>query len=220
MRVIEGCPPDPVANVALDGTLFATLEDGRGDETVRFWESRQPAVVVGRFGRIDDEVDAHACRTDQVPILRRISGGGAVVIGAGCLNYTLVLSLDRRPELREVVASYEVILGWIAGALGVPGLCRAGASDLAIGDRKVGGSAQRRGRRALLHHGTLLYAFDLATMGRYLKPPPRQPAYRAGRPHAAFVTNAPLAPYLVKTALIRRLAAWRHTWDTPGFSSC
>lgn len=207
MRVIANKPSDVRENVALDAALFEALDAGVRDEALRVWEAPRPAVVVGRFGSVEREVIEPACRTDQVPVVRRISGGGAVVIGPGCLNYSLILSLDDRPELREVARSYDLVLGWVAEALGVPGLRRAGASDLALHDRKIGGSAQRRGRRALLHHGTVLYAFDAAAMERYLKPPPRQPAYRAHRPHAAFVTNAPIQPYLFTSALVRRLAA-------------
>ena len=164
-------------------------------------------MILGWFGDVDLEVDERACRADRVPILRRISGGGAVVIGPGCLNYSFVFSLDRRPELRDVDRSYHLILGWVADAIGVAGVRRAGVSDLAIGGRKIGGSAQRRGRRALLHHGTLLYAFNVNAMDRYLKVPTRQPAYRANRSHAGFVTNAPVEPYLVSTTLTASLAA-------------
>ena len=206
MRVFPYGTDDPRENVAADTAIFEALERAEGDETLAVWESRRPAVVVGRFGRIDREVDEPACGADQVPVVRRTSGGGAVLIGPGCLTYALVLSLEARPALRDVARSYDLILGWVAGALGVPGLRRAGASDLVLGDRKIGGSAQRRGRRALLHHGTVLYAFDAAAMERYLKPPLRQPAYRANRPHAAFVMNVPLEPSLVTDALARRAA--------------
>jgi lipoate-protein ligase A len=197
--------------LARDAALFAALEEGLGGERCRVWESPRLAVVVGRFGDVEREVDEHRCRADRVPICRRISGGGAVVIGPGCLNYSFVLSLDRRPELRDIDRSYDLILGWVADAIGVAGVRRAGVSDLAIGDRKIGGSAQRRGRRALLHHGTLLYAFDTDAMNRYLNGPSRQPAYRANRPHAAFVTNAPIEPYLLSTALTACLGRVRDT---------
>ena len=206
MRAIAYGTADPRENVAAETALFEALEIGEGGERVRVWESRRAAVVVGRFGRIDREVDEPACRADKVPVVRRISGGGAVLVGPGCLNYALVLSLEARPDLRDVARSYDRILGWVAEALGVPGLRRAGASDLVLGDRKIGGSAQRRGRRALLHHGTVLYAFDAAAMERYLQPPPRQPAYRANRAHADFVTNLPIEPDLVTDALVRRVA--------------
>ena len=49
--------------------------------------------------------------------------------------------------------------------------------------RKICGNAQRWKRRAFLHHGTILYDFDLAKIERYLRLPARQPDYRAGRAH-------------------------------------
>ena len=215
MRLIDSCPPDPQRNIALDASLFQELEEGGRHETLRFWETRQPAVVIGSFGASGREIDERACLADGVPVIRRLSGGGAVVVGPGCFNYSLLLSLDARPELRHVSRSYHAILGVIVQALAVPGLQVEGISDLAVGGRKVSGNAQRRGRRALLHHGTFLYAFDVSIMERYLKEPVRQPAYRAGRRHAAFVTNALVGPAAITAALTRgfRLhsgfAAWR-----------
>jgi len=66
-----------------------------------------------------------------------------------------------------------------------------GSSDLCLAGKKFSGNAQRRRRNWLLHHGTLLYNFPLDQISRYLREPPRQPTYRASRPHADFVTNFP-----------------------------
>jgi lipoate-protein ligase A len=85
-----------------------------------------------------------------------------------------------------------LILGRLIDALAVPGLTIRGISDLAMGERKVSGNSQRRSSRALLHHGTLLYAFEAATVERYLMEPYRQPDYRSGRCHADFLGNLPL----------------------------
>lgn len=214
MSAMLNCPvffrPDFFANpadeVARDAALFRSMEESGTRETVRFWECSKPAVVLGSFGVISREVHEDACRIDNVPIIRRISGGGAVVIGRGCINYSLVLSLDERPELRSVTKSYEVILTRIAEMFALPQLAPHGLGDLAIGDQKVSGSAQRRGRRALLHHGTILYDFDISLMERYLKVPERQPAYRVGRSHGEFVRNVPLALHVIKERLAR---AWQ-----------
>lgn len=203
--LIDRCSGDPHDNVALDAALFHALEATGAGETLRFWESQRTAVIVGSLGGIPRQVHEDACLADGVPIIRRLSGGGAVVVARGCLNYSLVLSLEARPELSRVPQSYGLILRRIVDALQVPGLSIQGLSDLAIERRKVSGSAQRRGRRALLHHGTFLYAFDIDSLDRYLKEPERQPAYRAGRRHAAFVANAPLEPQAIAAALIR---AW------------
>ena len=119
-----------------------------------------PSSSSAEAADIAADVIEEACRADGVRVLRRFSGGGAVVLGPGCLNYAVALSLVSRPELADVAASFQFILGRIVAALGVPGLSIAGETDLALDGRKVSGNAQRRGRRALMHHGTLLYDFD------------------------------------------------------------
>jgi lipoate-protein ligase A len=154
----------------------------------------------------EDVVEA-ACSAADVPIVRRSSGGGTVLLGAGCLLYSLVLAYDRAPALREILSSYGYILERVRVALtGVgTGIQHAGTSDLAAGERKFSGNAQQRKRRHLLHHGTLLYGFDVDLVGRYLRLPRRQPDYRGGRAHAAFLTNLAAG----RAELARRLqTAW------------
>jgi lipoate-protein ligase A len=118
------------------------------------------------------------------------------------------LSYERSTALTEIRASYHYILERVGRALGgaAAGIEQEGISDLAIAGRKFSGNAQQRKRHHLLHHGTLLYAFDLARVGRYLRPPPRQPEYRAGREHTAFLRNLALSA----EELLRRLrAVWQ-----------
>ncbi len=193
LRLLDHSPPDAEENLALDTALFRAVEGGAQGGTLRLWESPALVVVLGRSSVISNEVEQAACAADGVPVLRRDSGGGAVLLGPGCMSYSLLLSLDRYPELRNVRLSYGLILGCLVRALAVPGLEIRGLSDLAIGGRKVSGSAQRRGRQALLHHGTLLYEFEPRWVERYLKQPSRQPDYRSGRRHTDFLGNLPLS---------------------------
>jgi lipoate-protein ligase A len=193
-------------DLAGDWALFDAVESGAADHLYRCWHNPAPIVVAGRFRPLADDVNVEACGADQVPIVRRSSGGGTVVLGDGCLNYAVALSLVSRPPLHDVAMSFAVILGAIVEALGVPGLAIAG-TDLSLGGRKVSGNAQQRGRRALLHHGTLLFAFDPALASRYLKEPPRQPAYRRSRPHADFLGNLPLAGPELRVRLEQGLRA-------------
>jgi lipoate-protein ligase A len=95
--------------------------------------------------------------------------------------------------LTEIRPSYRFILQHLIEALGVPQAEQAGISDLALLGRKFSGNAQQRKRNHLLHHGTILYAFDAALVGRYLRPPPRQPEYRGQRDHEAFLCNLHLS---------------------------
>jgi lipoate-protein ligase A len=192
---------DPEERLRREWAEFRSVEAGSPGSVCQCWQVSQPVVVVGRSSVIDDHVIQQTCVEDGVRVLRRFSGGGAVVLGPGCLNYAVALSLVSWPELTDVSASFHIILGRIVDALGVPGLSVAGGTDLMLGSRKVSGNAQRRGRRALLHHGTLLCGFDPRLAARYLTEPARQPAYRAARRHTEFMGNLPLSTETVRARL-------------------
>ncbi|MFW6125025.1 MAG: lipoate--protein ligase family protein [Pirellulales bacterium] len=196
MRYLDLTLPTVAENLALDSALLDEAEAAEHAlETLRIWESPETAVVVGRSSRPEVEVDLAACRREGVAVLRRDSGGAAVVIGPGCLMYALVLSQHRTPGLRRIDAIHGSVLGQLGRALKplVPGVTPRGTSDLAVGGRKVSGNSVRIKRQHFLYHGTLLYDFPLERIGRLLRRPPRMPEYRAGRPHEQFVTNLPVA---------------------------
>jgi lipoate---protein ligase len=211
--------PTLAANLALDEALLLEAEDGRGGELLRVWEWPAPAVVLGAACCLALDVEEDACRADAVPILRRASGGGTVLLGRGCLLFSVILSYQRSPELRDITASYAYILDRIRAALSglLPDLEHEGTSDLSSGGRKFSGNAQQRKRNHVLHHGTLLYDFDLAQVRRYLRMPARQPEYRGQREHAEFLVNLP-ADAAELTQRLRRM--WqaeteRIEWPAP-----
>ena len=144
------------------------------------------------------------CRQERIPILRRSSGGAAIVTGPGCLMYALVLSYAVRPELKDITRAHSFILKQLTTSLGpllshAGTITCAGTSDLALRDeadaaataRKFSGNSLRMKRTHLLYHGTLLYDFDLGLIEKCLRMPPRQPDYRNARPHGDFVMNVP-----------------------------
>ncbi len=208
IQLLDLTLPTPSENLALDEALLLAAEAGKGNEVLRFWELPDYAVVLGSSCRLTEEVNEAACNADGVPVLRRSSGGGSVLLGPGCLCFSLVLAFMRSPALNDVTHSYTYILERTAEALraAVPGAMRAGRSDLALEDRKFSGNAQRRMRTHLLHHGTILYAFDLDRIERYLYLPGRQPEYRRRRDHRGFVMNLPMD----REAVIERL---RDLWE-------
>ena len=145
-----------------------------------------------------------ACRARGIPILRRCSGGGAVVQAPGCLNFALVLCLASRPGLDSVARANLSIMTMHRDALAhlVPAPVRIqGITDLTIQGRKVSGNAQRRGRSHLLFHGTFLLACDLSLMEALLPLPSRAPDYRRSRRHLEFVANLGLAADVLQEAL-------------------
>lgn len=183
----------PQENILYDNVLLELAEEGRQGEVLRFWESRQPFIVLGRVSKVEEDVNLEAALADAVPVIRRSSGGGTVVQGKGCLNYTLVLSKEKHPQAADLKRSYEFILGRVIGALkrvGIDAVFKP-VSDIALasGQKKISGNAQRRLRRFILHHGTILHDLDLGLIERYLKFPPSVPEYRARRAHLDFVTN-------------------------------
>jgi lipoate---protein ligase len=201
---------DPAENLAVDEALLEWVEESEvknPPEVLRIWQPTTPFVVIGRASILANEVNEVECARRSVPILRRGSGGTAIVTGPGCLMYAVVLSLVKRPELRMIDAAHQFVLQRLAAAIsncGVEAQC-AGTSDVVVGVQKISGNSLRTRRNALLYHGTILLDFDLSLMVCLCKEPPRQPEYREGRSHDRFVRNLHLPIVKLKQAL---RAAW------------
>jgi lipoate-protein ligase A len=208
MQLLDLNLPTPEENLALDEALVEEADAGGVPlETLRLWEPSRPMVVVGRSSRVTDEVQLEECARRNIPVLRRASGGAAIVTGSGCLMYAVVLSYQRRPDLRLIDHAHRFVLDQIVSAIEprVPGVVRCGTSDLALGELKFSGNSVRCKRDHILYHGTLLYDFPLELIETCLRMPPRQPDYRRNRAHGAFVTNLPLGVDELRQALI---ATW------------
>lgn len=184
---------NPSENILYDDVLLTMAEEGLTGNTLRIWESPICFVVLGRTGKVEEDLNFETLRKDAVPVLRRSSGGGTVLQGAGCLNFSFILSKEVNSDLADLRRSYHVIL---EGVLTVLRELKISAvfrpiSDLALAhsEKKFSGNAQRRGRKFILHHGTILYEFDLALVSRYLTMPQDVPQYRKGRSHADFIAN-------------------------------
>lgn len=204
MQFLDLTLSTPAENLALDEALLDAAEEGTGPtEVLRLWEPAAPFVVVGRSSRLAVEVDVDVCRAANVPVLRRCSGGAAVVAGPGCLMYGVVLSYQRRPGLRVLEQAHCFVLGVMARALArlMTDVEMRGTSDLTRGDRKFSGNSLRCRREHFLYHGTILYDFPLDLISRYLRTPPRQPDYRRQRDHAAFVDNVPTTAVALRAAI-------------------
>jgi len=220
MRWLDLTLATPAENLACDEALLDLCEEA-GVEILRFWESREPFVVVGYGNRFMREVNVDECRRRGVPILRRCSGGGTVVQGPGCLNYNLTLRIPEDGPLTTVTGTNEQVMERNRAALeellGVK-VTVQGHTDLAFssGDwLKFSGNAQRRRRHSLVFHGTILYGFDLSIIDALLSFPSQQPGYRSDRSHADFVRNIPATREQIREHLRR---AWRAEEPFPGIS--
>lgn len=207
MHLLDSTLTTPAENIALDEALLIQAETARTPrEVLRLWESPQPAVVVGRSSRVADEVNLSECRRRGIDVLRRPSGGAAVMIGPGCLMYAVVLSYELRPQLRGIDAAHRFVLSSLAESLRrhVATVRLQGISDLVVGSdppRKFSGNSLRCRKSHLLYHGTLLYDFPLDQIAACLRRPPREPEYRADRDHQAFLKNLPIDRRNVRDAI-------------------
>ncbi len=190
-------------DLALDEAMLIEADEGRGPPLVRFWEPRDYAVILGASCRLRNDVQVDACRADGVPILRRSSGGGTVVIGPGALNVSVILPASAAPGLSAVDAAQRHVLDRIASSIARASrpVTVLGHGDLTIGDRKCGGSAQRRLKQWFMVHCSILYDFPIERIDRYLAMPARQPAYREGRAHRDFLCNLELPRKAIVDAL-------------------
>ncbi len=208
----------PAENLACDEALLVACDEGSGPEILRFWESRRHFVVLGYTNCVRDEVDEDACRRLGIPLFRRYSGGGTVLQGPGCLNYSLILRIPGDGPLSSITGTTVSILERNAAALQTlltDPVTISGTSDLAMNGMKFSGNAQRRLRAALLFHGTVLFGFDITLVEAILRMPPRQPAYRGQRTHRDFLRNFPAEGNAVRTALRTAWHAAEDTVDVP-----
>jgi len=197
--------PSVGENLALDEAFLIEADAGRGRRLLRFWEPAEYAVVLGASCRVGDDVLIDVCRADGVPVLRRSSGGGTVVVGPGALNVSVILPAGGAPGLGAVDVAHRYVLEWIAGSIRRAGplVSVEGRGDLALGGRKCGGSAQRRLKHWFMVHCSILYDFAIERIARYLTVPKRQPAYRAGRAHQDFLSNLGLPRRILADAIGR-----------------
>ncbi len=170
-RLIPGTPRPPLLNMSLDEVL--TLRVGRGERppTIRVWGWDRSCVVLGRFQSVKNEVNEEAMRANNVELVRRVSGGGAMFIEPeGAITWSIYApeSLVAGMTFQE---SYEFFDGWVVDALqelGVDAWYQP-LNDITSTGGKIGGAAQARRGGAVLHHTTMAYQMNVGLMTQILR---------------------------------------------------
>ncbi|HLX96309.1 MAG TPA: lipoate--protein ligase family protein [Verrucomicrobiae bacterium] len=217
MKLLDLTLATPAGNLACDEALLNSAEAGHGGEILRFWEPREYFVVVGYANPVETEVRVAACAAKKVPIFRRCSGGGTVLQGPGCLNYTLILQIAKISPLASISGTNQFIMeqnrkaieSEVRSRMPDAGIAVQGHTDLTlvtrhlspVTPRKFSGNSQRRHQRYLLFHGTFLLDFELPLVAELLRMPSRQPDYRNRRGHADFLVNLNLPAARLKHVL-------------------
>ncbi|MFW5884996.1 MAG: lipoate--protein ligase family protein [Patescibacteria group bacterium] len=163
---------DSYGKMALDEAVLDSVAQGESPATLRFYHWPHPAVAIGYFQAVEEEVNTKACRQDRVEIFRRMTGGGAVYKDpAGELNYSLIIKESDPRIPQDILASYGAIEQGLIKGLEFLGLNAqlTGVNDIVLDGKKISGNAQTRKNGAVLQHGTLLLDFDVEKMAAYLK---------------------------------------------------
>jgi lipoate-protein ligase A len=185
-RLLDSGPNIGAYNMAVDEELLARAQAGETTPTLRLYTWHPPAVSIGRFQKIGTAVDVEACRQQGIDIVRRVTGGRAV-LHHNELTYSIVARTDDPLFPTNVHGTYKIIAaGLLQGLrnLGIPAemvsrssrhaaLVKKDAKDPAcfsspswyeilVHSRKIIGSAQRRLSGAFLQHGSILIGYDTA----------------------------------------------------------
>jgi lipoate-protein ligase A len=153
----------PRMNLALDEVLTTRVGAGLRNPTLRLWEWDESAVVIGSFQSFRNEVDPQSAAKHGFDIVRRISGGGAMLMAAGqIITYSLYVPASLVAGM-TFADSYAFLDDWVLQALRSLGIeaTYQPLNDIASPQGKIGGAAQKRlAGGGVLHHATLSYDMD------------------------------------------------------------
>ena len=170
-QLVHEPPQSPALHMALDDVLVDEVSAGRRGPTLRIWEWAAPAVVIGRFQSLRNEVDMDAARRHGIEVVRRISGGGAMFIEPGnTITWSVFAPIDMVHGL-PFEQAYALMDAWVLAALGELGVQAwyQPLNDIASPVGKIAGAAQARRGKAVLHHVTMAYDIDATKMLQVLR---------------------------------------------------
>jgi len=161
------------------------------------------SVVLGAGNTISQSVKVEACEADGVSVIKRPSGGEAVLVSPRTMCYSCCLVAAKLPRSAEFFSQNLEHIISVLQERGVTGIVRRGISDLCIGEFKFLGSAIYRSTNLILFQAVINLAEPAEVIARYLLPPLRMPEYRANRPHEAFVRSLAEQGYSLDTQLLQ-----------------
>lgn len=164
MFYIENERTNPYWNLALEEYLLKNSTQ----EFFILWQN-SPSIIVGRNQNTVAEINAEYVKEHSIPVVRRLTGGGAVFHDLGNLNYTFIVndSANARLDFKKYTAPILDVLRRLSVNAEL-----SGRNDMTIDDRKFSGNSQYRYRGRLLHHGTLLFSSNLPDISSALKADP------------------------------------------------
>ena len=179
-RLIKSPPTDAFTNMAVDEAIFEAVAAGKSPPTLRFYTWTPPAVSVGYFQDSFTDIDISACREMGIDVVRRLTGGRAVLHDKE-LTYSVICPEGDPLFPDNILGTYKLISSCLVkglNSLGIdaslapssvkgrakksPSACFISSShyEITVSGNKLVGSAQRRGDGAFIQHGSILMEFD------------------------------------------------------------
>lgn len=165
------------------------LRSGNFSGGYKVWVPDQLMVVIGKGSDPTLELRPDPISEDNVPVIRRGTGGCAVVLSPEMVVVSFALKNDKDKKQGEYFKLFDDMIINAFRKLGVENLEMAGISDIALNGLKVAGSSIFRNKEIVFFHAIINLSGKTDSMERYLKIPPREPDYRQGRSHKDFVTS-------------------------------
>ncbi|QQY79459.1 lipoate-protein ligase [Keratinibaculum paraultunense] len=153
----------PQFNLALEQYVFDNLN--QFDEIFLLWIN-EPAIIVGKNQNTIEEINLDYVKENNIHVVRRLSGGGAVYHDLGNLNYTIISKSKGSSSFNFEAFSKPVIE--VLDKLGVKAEF-TGRNDITIDGKKFCGNAQYMKKGKVLHHGAILFDTDLTVLSKALK---------------------------------------------------
>ena len=181
MLCINDHHTDPYFNLAAEEYVLKNFTDN----CFMLWRNA-PSVIVGRHQNSLAEINVDYVKQNQIKVVRRLSGGGAVFHDLGNLNFTFIENAKTDQPINFQKYTQPIIA--VLQLLDVDARFE-GRNDLVIDGRKFSGNAEHVYRNRVLHHGTLLFASELADLSGALNANPAKFTGKAIKSVRSRVTN-------------------------------
>jgi len=165
-------------NMAIDEAVLRARIEGLAPNTLRLYRWSPSAVSVGRFQKVESEVQVENCQKLGVDVVRRITGGGTVYHDAEREVTYSVVATKKDLGTEDITVIYGKIYSGLAEAARILGVSAdfsrgdaRNCPNLTVKGRKISGSAQAHRKGVVLQHGTLLVDVDLEAMFTLLRVP-------------------------------------------------
>lgn len=162
MKYITNLSNDPHYNLAFEEFCFKNLPVG--EDYVFLWING-PAIIVGKNQNTIEEINQEFVRENDIKVVRRITGGGAVYHDLGNLNFSIFTKSEGKERIDFGQINIPILKS--LERFGIEAKL-SGRNDLTVDEKKVSGIAQSVWKGRILNHGTILFDTDLTVLSKAL----------------------------------------------------